>query len=395
MYSAACSEGTRILYVINHLEWFWSHRLPLALAARDLGWDVVVAAPGAKADTQLKSYKLRGAEVGSTGRRHPLLSFIRTILQIRRLLKKERPSIVHVVTLKSALPAALAARDFAETTVIVTIAGLGYLFCSRDIKAKVARQILRPLLAYAFKRKNVWIIFQNQSDRSALANSGALLPQQSIVIGGSGVSLRDFPYIPEPALSPPVVLMACRMVRDKGIAVYIEAARLANTACRCAHFLLAGGIDDGNPSALTVAEVRSLVADGSVEWCGHVSDIARLYGRCAIFVYPSYYGEGVPKVLLEAAAIGRPIVTTDHPGCRDVVTHMVNGLLVPIKDAKALADAVSGLLADGELRAAMGKRSRERAVEEFDVRLIVAKTVAFYEHALKARPALPNSVELQ
>jgi glycosyltransferase involved in cell wall biosynthesis len=384
MHEELRTELVRIVYVINHLAWFWSHRLPLARGVRERGWDVVVAAPGAANDTSLCLHGFRGADIASSGRRRPLITLLRGIWQIKRLIERERPTILHAITLKASVPAVLAARLVGNTTVIVTIAGLGYLFCSKDLKAQWMRRALIPILAYALTQENVWIIFQNRDDWRTLEEYGAMLPQRSIVIGGSGVVLSDFSPAYQAVKGPAVVLMASRMVREKGIAVFAQAARLVKSRGYQAQFILAGGLDETNPAALSSAEMQAIVANGDVEWLGHVVNLSNLYSRCALFVYPSYYGEGVPKVLLEAAAAGLPIVTTDHRGCRDVVADHVNGFLVPVQDPGATADAIIRLLSDAELRAIMGRQSRERASREFDVEIIIERTISFYRQALTA-----------
>ena len=383
MISGSDRSASKIIYVINHLDWFWSHRLPLARQARRLGWEVVVAAPRAGDSTDLQAHGFRGVELAANGRRRPLATLIRNLLQVGHLLKHERPTILHAVTLKSALPAALAARWFAgDLAVVVTVAGLGYLFCSVSWKARLARLVLTPAIRHAFARPNVWVIFQNGFDQDMLARRRAIRPDQSVVIGGSGVDLAEFSYVPEPDSEEPIVLMAARLVGEKGIKVFAEAACRLKAQGHHARFVLAGGLDGTNPAALSANEMRALTENGAIEWPGHVAHMARLYARSAIFVYPSYYGEGVPKVLLEAAAVGRPIVTTDHPGCRDVVADGVNGLLVPPRDAVATADAIARLLADAPLRAEMGRRSRERAVRDFSVDTVVQDTIAVYARAL-------------
>jgi glycosyltransferase involved in cell wall biosynthesis len=377
------ARAATVVLVNSDLDRFWSHRLPLARKVRQLGWDVIVAAPHAADASSLAAHGFRTADIAEMGQQRPLAALLRNLWQIRRLLKHERPALLHAITLKSALPAALAARWFGNNvTVVVTVAGLGYLFCSRTWKARLARAVVVPAARYAFTWRNVWVVFQNSSDRDTLAQHRAIRPNQSVVIAGSGVDLAQFRHVAEPSSPSPIILMASRLVREKGMAVFAETARLLKARGHCARFVLAGGLEVTNPSALSAEDMRSLTADGAMEWLGHVDDLKDLYARCAIFVYPSYYGEGVPKVLLEAAATGRPIVTTDHPGCRDVVTDGMNGFLVPTQNAEATAAAVARLLSDRQLRKVFGERSRERAVREFDVELVVRATIAFYMQAL-------------
>jgi nucleoside-diphosphate-sugar epimerase len=379
---SSASSG-KMVYVINHLDWFWSHRLPLALKAQQLGWDVIVAAPDAADAARLAAHGFRAIDITASRQQRQLVALLRNFWQVRCLLKRERPALLHAITLKTALPAALAGRWLGtDVPIVVTIAGLGHLFCSDSWKTKLARLVLAPLIRSAFTWRRIWVVFQNSSDRDALVQQRAIRLDQSIIIPGSGVDLAEFRHVAERSSASPIVLMASRLVHEKGIKVFAETARLLKAGGYRARFVLAGGLDLTNPSAVSAEQMRALTADGAIEWLGHVDDLADLYARCAVFVYPSYYGEGVPKVLLEAAASGRPIVTTDHPGCRDVVTDGVNGVIVPVRNAEATAAAVARLLDDPQLRANFGNRSRERAVREFDVQLVVRATIAFYMRAL-------------
>lgn len=370
--------GLGILYVINHPDWFWSHRLPLVTGARDAGYKVMVAMPGGASDKRL-------TEMGFTGFNLPEAKgpggAVKTILALRTLIAAQEPDIVHAITLKYAFMTGLAVRIAGHKSVRVvhTVAGLGYLFSGEGAKPGVLRTVIGPFLKPALGSKNMRVIFQNPDDLEILVRRGFVKQERTALIRGSGVDTNVFMPREGAEETLPIVLMPTRLVRDKGIWVFVEAARLLKSDGAGARFQIAGGVSASNPLALTEAEMRALCADGAVEWLGRVTDMPGLLSRAALVAYPSYYREGVPKVLLEAAAMGKAIVTTDHPGCREAVADGVNGLLFPVKDARACAQAIRALLDDPARRAAMGQAGRKRAVAAFDARLIVAQTLKVYE----------------
>ncbi|MCB1592101.1 MAG: glycosyltransferase family 4 protein [Alphaproteobacteria bacterium] len=364
-----------ILYVINHPDWFWSHRLPLAAGARDAGYRVLVAMPGGAGDEKLSEHGFTGLdlpEVAGAG------GVFKTVFALRRLIAQHRPGIVHAITLKYAFMTGLAAR-LTGVQVVHTVAGLGYLFSAEGIKPKILRTLIGPFLKLALNGKSIRVIFQNPDDLDLLVKRGFVRRERTALIRGSGVDTHVFkPREHAGEADPPVVLMPTRLVRDKGVAVFVEAARILKAEGMRARFQIAGGLSAGNPLAMTEAEMKALCADGAVEWLGPIKDMPGLFSTVCLVAYPSYYREGVPKVLLEAAAMGKAIVTTDHPGCREAVSHGVNGLLFPVRDAKACADSIRTLLDDPARRAAMGRAGRDLALREFDVKHVVAETLKVY-----------------
>lgn len=369
----------KILYIINNIDWFWSHRLPLALAAKKEGYEVIVAA--ARVDD---AQKTRLAEQGFTGENLPDADRITSpftvlinIFAIARLIRKHKPDILHVITIKYAFLAGLAAKIAPVPRLVHTIAGLGYLFSSDDFKPRLLRLIagwpLRTALAGAD------LIFQNPDDRDLMIGRGFADAGRAHLIRGSGVDIAEFKASTPPAGKKPLVLMATRLLHDKGVAVFIEAAKIMEEKGVKARFQIAGGEVTSNPLAITKAQMEAMVEGSPVEWLGKVEDMPALLAECAVFVYPSYYREGIPKVLLEAAASGKPIVTTDHPGCREAVEDGVNGYLVPVRSALGTAEAARKILEDADLAARMGKASRRRAEAEFNVAKIVSETLAVYK----------------
>jgi glycosyltransferase involved in cell wall biosynthesis len=236
----------------------------------------------------------------------------------------------------------------------------------------------------AFRHQRARTIFQNPDDRRCFVDAGLLRPDQTALIRGSGVDCATFHPAAEPD-GEPVVLLASRLLWDKGIAEFVEAARRLRERGGSARFVLAGRPDPGNPTAVPVAQLEAWVRAGILEWWGHRRDMPDVLRRATIVVLPSFYPEGVPKVLLEAAASGRAIITTDTPGCREIVRHRVNGLLVPPRDATAVTRAIEELLGDSGLRRELGQAGRRIAVTEFAEELIVHQTLDVYRTLLGGR----------
>ena len=373
----------KLLFVINHIDWFWSHRLPLAKGAQALGWDVGVAVTGASSDPNLLPQNFKGYDLPASDQGYMPFTLIRIIWRIHRILKVEKPDVVHAITLKYAFLTGLAARFHKNVKVIHTLAGLGYLFTGEGIKPKILRALIGPFLKLALKQRNAYLIFQNPDDMMLMTQRGFAHAERCTLIRGSGVDLSTFSFTPLPHNEAPIILMPTRLVHEKGIAVFIEAANIVKNQDIAARFQIAGGLSTSNPRAISRAEMEGLIAGTEVEWLGKVSDMASLYQSSTLICYPSYYGEGVPKVLLEAASTGRPIVTTDHPGCREAVRHGENGLLVPVKDAGATAKALISLLEDRKKLETMGQSSRKLAEDEYNVVSVVERTLEVYEKALK------------
>lgn len=358
----------KLLYVINHIDWFWSHRLRLAQAAQENGYDVHIAVPGA--DEKL-------AEAGFNGYDLPVVP-MKTILALRKIVRAETPDIVHAITLKYAFLTGLAVTGL-NVKCVYTIAGLGYLFSGESLKPKILRFFLAPFFKFIFRSKKAALIFQNPDDKNLFIRRGFAREDKSFLIPGSGVDLQQFSFTEEPKEEEKLVLMPTRLVHDKGVSVFIEAARILKARGVNAKFQIAGGITQNNPLAISAQEMKEMTADGAAQWLGKVDDMPALYRAAHLIAYPSWYGEGVPKVLLEAASTGRAIVTTDHPGCREAVQDGVTGLLVPVKDAEALANAVETLLNDNNLRRAMSKKSRALAEKKFAADIIVQETLKIYK----------------
>ncbi|MBX2835142.1 MAG: glycosyltransferase family 4 protein [Micavibrio sp.] len=371
------SKG-KILYVINHIDWFWSHRLPLAKGAHEAGWEVHVAVTGAQTDKDLASQNFHGHELPPSDKGFTLFTILKTISEIRKIIKDQRPEVVHAITLKYAFITGLAALGIRDIRVVHTIAGLGYLFAGEGAKPKILRAIIGPLLKLALKSGRTELVFQNPDDMNLMLRRGFAEKSRAHLILGSGVDLKKFTATPLPQDEQPIVLMSTRLVHCKGISVFIEAAKICERDGVKARFQVAGGETRNNPLAINAQEMMEMIKGSKVEWLGKVSDMPELLKNASLICYPSYYGEGIPKVLLEACASARPIITTDHPGCREAVDDGENGVLVPIKDAQKTAEAIKNLLSDPVKLSAYGIAGRARCEHEFDVNIIVKKTLEVY-----------------
>jgi glycosyltransferase involved in cell wall biosynthesis len=371
-------RGQKFLLVVNDMAWFWSHRLPLAKDIIAQGAELHLATNGAASNREIAALGIKGHDLPEhTGSFNPLGQLM-LVCKILETLKNVKPDIVHAITVRHAFFTGLASRAVRTPRAVFTIAGLGSLLNSKNPKVKAVRSIVVPLFKLAFGGEGRFVIFQNPDDAKALVRSGAIEKQRCTIIRGSGVDPVQFSYTPEPEAAVPTVLFCSRLLKAKGIGEFVHAARILKSKGVNARFAAAGDIAGGNHDSVTAEELAHWKEEGTVEFLGQRSDIAQLMKDAAIVTLPSYYGEGVPKVLLEAAATGRAIVTTDMPGCRETVEDGATGILVEAKDAWSLAAGLEKLLADAALRKSMGEKGRARIETEFTVEKVNAKTMAVY-----------------
>lgn len=370
----------KLLFFVTEDWYFCSHRLPLGIGARAAGFDVAVATRVNRHADAIRDAGLRLIPLElSRGGRNPLAEW-RTVLAIARVLRQERPDILHNVALKPVLYGSLAARLTGQAGVVNALAGLGHIFADERRAGR-----LRQLVKLAFRwllRDHGQVIVQNPDDLRLLLETRAIRPEQATLIRGSGVDLDRFRPTPE-VDGVPVVTLAARLLWDKGVGEFVAAAERLQAAGVRARFVLVGEPDAENHAAIPAAQLDAWRAAGVVEWWGKRTDMPAVLAQSHLACLPSYYGEGVPKVLLEAAAAGRAIVTTDMPGCREAVADGDNGLLVPPRDAGALAEALRTLLDDPERRRHMGRRGRQRAEQEFGEDAVVRQTLAVYRNLRK------------
>lgn len=366
---------SRLLFTCNAAWFFTSHRLAHAVAAHRAGYEVhVAAAPDATVEV-IEAEGICFHPIPLDRGSGAMLGDLAAGRSLARLYRALAPDIVHHVTMKPVLLGSWAARAAGVPAVVNAISGLGTLFLAEGAAAVLRRRAVLALLKPACARPGVVGIFQNPDDREVFLRAGIFPASRAVIIPGAGVDLAQFHPVPEPP-GVPLVILPGRMLRDKGVAEFVAAARELGRRGVHARFALVGGIDAHNPTSLTVDELHAL-AQPPVEWWGVREDMAAVMASASVVCLPSYR-EGLPKALAEAAASGRAIVTTDVPGCREVVQDGVNGLLVPPRDAHALADALARVLGDAGMRARLGAAGRAVAKSRLGLEAVTRSTLELY-----------------
>jgi len=374
--SALACSAAHLAFVVSEDWYFCSHRLPLAVAALAAGYRVsVITRVGEHGELMRRAGLNVVPFLMSRSGINPIHE-LRTVDELRRLYLNLKPDIVHHVALKPVVLGSIAARLAKVPRVINAVAGLGYLSISSGFRARALRHLLRVLLRFLLRYPGTTVIVQNEFDAQAMRDLG-LADSKLSVIRGAGVDLA-WQSVHAEAEGTPVVMLAARLLWDKGVGDFVEAARILNARGVVARFVLVGRPDAGNPRAVPVKQLEQWRSEGPVEWWGHSADMNATLARCHVFCLPTFYGEGIPKVLLEAAAAGRPIVASDIPGCREVVRPDVNGLLVPQRNPQRLAEALQALIEDPARRRRLGVAGRRIAEEEFSVEKVIAATLALY-----------------
>ena len=374
--------GLRVVYFVTEKWYFDSHRRELALTLSQSGAEVSVGC------------KLGGDSVDDEAIRYFEFPFKRTLqnplsellncLRLWRKVRDLKPDIVHLVALKPIITSGIAAWLLPNIRFVQAFAGLGYLFSSEQTKAKALQLILRMILRFTLAPRNVSVLLQNQDDRAKMLELGLVRSEKIALIPGSGIDCTK--YEAEEPLAPReevIVMFAGRIIRDKGILEYIEAAKLvkkSNAGCR---FQVFGQLDPDNPAALGREVMDQAVQEGSIEWYENERTLAGFYANADIVCLPSYR-EGLPKVLLEAAASGKPMIATDVPGCREICRQDQTGLLVPARNFRALAAALQGLIRNERLRKELGQNARRLVQREFSLPLIAYQTGRYYRGLLES-----------
>jgi glycosyltransferase involved in cell wall biosynthesis len=370
----------RLLVVCNDLEFFLLHRLPETQGALREGYEVHVATPPGERFREIRELGFVHHDLTlSRSGLNPLCE-LASILAFYRLFRHVKPDLLYLMTVKPILYGGIAARLAGVKAVVAAVFGMGFLFTNNGFGTRMLRTLVLKVYYFALDQRNIRVIFQNPTDQQLMIDMGVVCFQNTRLIQGSGVDLGKFEVKPEPD-GIPTVLMAARLLYDKGVVEFIEAARLLRQQGVHARFLLAGDVDAGNPSSVTRRDVEIWKLNGDVEFLGFRKDMPNLLIGASVVVLPSYR-EGLPRVLEEAAACGRPVVTTDVPGCRDAVEPGVTGLLVPAKDALKLAQAISKLVQDKSLRRQMGAYGRQLAESKYSIEHIVNAHLALYHEML-------------
>jgi glycosyltransferase involved in cell wall biosynthesis len=362
-------------------DWFFaSHFLQRGLAAKAAGWRVVLVAHESAATVAIRAAGIEVVPVPFIRRRLNPFAELAFMLHLARVYRQLKPDLVHHIALKPIVIGGVAARLAGVRAIINAPVGLGFVFSSDRLLAKILKPLVSLGLRLTLTPRGAKVIFENPDDLAALTAAGMVRPEAAFLIRGAGVDITAFAPAPEPP--PPVrVILIARMIREKGVADFAAAARLLKGL---AEFVLVGAPDPGNPNTVTEAELRGWEAEGVLTWLGPRRDIADLLRGAHIACQPSTYREGLPKSALEAMAAGKPLVATNIPGCREAVVDGVTGFLVPPRDPQALAAALRRLIEDPSLRQKMAVAARARAVEQFSDAIICQQTLLVYEAAVSA-----------
>jgi glycosyltransferase involved in cell wall biosynthesis len=386
----------KIVFVLNHAAFFVSHRLPLALAAREHGYDATLVTGHAGSESMepaaveiLKAQGITHTRVAFTASgMNPFVEAI-GLLQLIKHLRKVRPSLVHCASPKGILYGAIAARLARVRGLVLAISGMGFAFTQaseRSLLRSAASWVYRALARFAYGHPNKVVIVQNIDDQSLVVKAGLAQDSEVVRIPGSGVDLQRLSRTSIASKSE-IVLFPARMLLDKGVLEFIEAARIVRRTAPTWRFVMAGAADYENPRSVSADCLRQFQAEGLIEWLGHVWDMGPLYEEASIVCLPSYYREGMPKALLEAAAAGCAVVTADTTGCREAIVAGVTGDLVPPRDVDALAEVLRGLVADRARRESYGAEGRRLAKERFGIDAVIARVLEIYKDLLRRGPA--------
>jgi glycosyltransferase involved in cell wall biosynthesis len=358
-------------------DWYlFNFRLNIARTLRAKGAEVVLLSPPGDYAAKMQAEGFRWLPLPMSRKGMNPFAELQTLWRIKGVYQDEKPDVVHHFTVKCVLYGSIAAHLAGIRAIVNAVTGLGYIFSAPGLKGTLLRLLARVLYRYALHGSQV--IFQNTEDRQTFINMRLLKPDAAHLIPGSGVNLGLFTPTPEPE-GQPVVMFAARMLWEKGVGDFVEAAKMLKAEGVRARFVLVGDTYKDNPSAVPPQQLSAWNEEGIIEWWGWHDDMAKMLSQASIVCLPTYYKEGVPRVLTEAAAAGRAIVSSNIIGCREIVHEGINGLMVPPQNPSMLASALRKLIENPLERARMGHEGRKIAENYFAEERIVKKTFAVYE----------------
>jgi len=355
----------RYLIVIKNTRFLYSHFWPLAVAIQEAGWDVWIAAERDLDPRRITDARMNFIELKAQGGNWSIIGAARSAASLYAVLRDVRPNIVHFIYLRNVMVGAVLARASRTPAVLGAVTGMGLLFARDRVAYRLARKVVVWLLRLGFRHPNSVLAVENSDDQAYFVASRVIRAERTVVIPGAGVDLEEIQACPEPDSQRPVILCAARMIREKGILDLVAAAEIVRRRGIDLELWLAGEAHTESPSAIPEKELEEMVARGFVRWLGQRDDVPALMAETTLFCLPSYYREGLPRVLVEACAAGLPVVTTDVPGCREVVANGVNGFVVRPRDIEGLAAALETILSNSALRLRMRLASRDVFEKKF------------------------------
>ncbi len=376
-------RNQKILLVANTDWYLYNFRLSLAKMLREEGFEVVLISPPGAYSHLFQGEGFRWLSVPMSRRGIFPPSEFMTYKHLKSIYQQENPKLVHHHTIKPNIYGTLAARAVAVPAIVVSVTGLGYVFISQGIAGKMLSKIIKPTYRYCLDSSNVEVIFENSGDYEFFIQEQITNAKQSTIIEGVGVNLDLYRPSKEPD-GVPIVMLAGRMLWDKGVGEFVESAKILKDRGVEARFVLVGGPDPGNPSMISLHQLEQWSQAGVVEWWGFRENMPEIIQKSHIVVLPSI-AEGVPTVLLEASASGRPVIASDIPGCGDIVKDGKTGFLVEVRNVEALADKIEILLGKKRLREMLGKAGRVWMEQRFDEDLINRRTLEIYNSAMSGK----------
>ena len=371
-------SNSRILLFANTGWYLYNYRRSMAEEIRRSGATLILVSPHDEYANALQREGFTWYRLDLSRRGMNPLKELATLIRLILLYRRVRPTLVHHFTIKPILYGSFAARFVGVPAVVNSITGLGYVFLRTGWRGRILRGLILPLFRFALGRTGTHSIFQNPQDRDLFVQRGLVREENTSLIRGSGVDTDYFKPTPEPD-GPSVVVMASRMLWDKGVDDLVAATRLLKEWGVPCSVRLVGAPDPGNPHSIPESELTAWDREGVIQWLGHREDMPNIYAQSHLVVLPTTYYEGLPRTLVEGAACGRPLVATDIPGCREIILHGENGFLVPPHDPIALAEAIRNLSSDPELRRKMGERSRMFVIEHFSSHIVNTETLGVYD----------------
>ena len=373
--SSFSSSKKRILFFVN-VDWFFlSHRLPIALEALENGYEVHVATTITDSANILKFKDIKVHPITIQRSGANIYNLLVNLVKIFLIIRRVKPDILHAITIKPILLSGLVRIFYKRLPFISSISGLGITFNSPGFFSRVRLLIINIFYRLSFSGENLVVIFQNNNDMQRIDKLCNLSNSSKILIPGSGVDLNL--YKPENIIvKPPLLLFASRLLISKGILEFVAAAKHIKSA----RFVVVGMLDEDSPDCVEKHRLQEWIDKGIIEYWGHKTNMNEIINKSSVVVLPSYYGEGLPKILIEAAACGKPVITTDHPGCRDAIISNKTGILIPKKDPNSLIRSIKYILSSEDKCYRMGIASRELAEKKFDIRNVIKSHLEIYKY---------------
>jgi len=369
----------KLLYITN-VDWFFiSHRLPIAKEAINQGYDVALACNFTGREDEIRAHGIRIYDIPLSRSGINIFKELSSFISIVRVLKVFRPDIIHAITIKPVIYGSLAAKLLSIKRRVFSISGLGFIYIDHGIKARILKKIAFIFYKFGLNNKSSSIIFQNDDDKKIFLESGITNYFSTHLIKGSGINLIDYKFIPiNLNEDPPIIMFISRLLKDKGLIEFCKSAKLLKSKNFRGRFVVIGDADLNNPNSISVQELQEYKDSKIIEHWGFKENISQEISKSLIIVLPSYR-EGFPKVLIEASSVGRPIITTDVPGCRDAIIENITGIKVPVKSIIPLADSIQTLAEDKSKCIEMGKAGRRYAEKNFNINQVIEKHLDIYK----------------